>query len=185
MKCNQIFSGHEKTDRDTLVDMLCSSKCIMRCTDHNDLFFLCLMQDVFRDRIALTYDHTTCIHINGTLLCINPVSHDHQVILFNKSGHKIFTGCCDRDLSFLKIAMLISCLHFSFYSGCNIPILGSRLCQHRIIVNIHIGFGDITFRDHTFQHPVSCDRKCMRIHLGHLFPCSTNGKISVNLFAFP
>ena len=98
---------------------------------------------------------------------------------------KIFTGCCDCDLSFLKIAMLISCLHFSFYSGCNIPILGSRLCQHRIIVNIHIGFGDITFRDHTFQHPVSCDRKCMRIHLGHLFPCSTNGQISVNLFAFP
>ena len=171
LKGNQIVPGHEVFYRNTLIDMLCRRKRIVRCADDNDLFLLRLPDNGIRYGRVLADYHTTGIHINSALLSVLPVAHDDQIIFCNKIRHEDPAGCCYHNLSLLEIAMLISRYDLTIDCSGYIPVLSPCLCQNGAVIYIHICLGNISDGDQALQLSVPGHRQRMYVGLTHLFPC--------------
>ena len=154
------------------MDQTGHGKGIVRCGNNHLISLLCQFLDRFSDFGSQTYDQTACIGFDGTQLILRTVSENDQIVLIDKTLHRIRLGQSHDHFSFDKVSMFITHDDLSIHSIRNAPVLCACLSQQCIVIRIHIGFCDISGGDQTFHFSVFVrDRQGYRVMLLHQFPC--------------
>ena len=144
---DDIFHGHKIADGHGLVDQSCRGVCIIGRGDHRAAPFLGQLPDGQGNTRALADNDAACLHLNGAELGFVPVSQDHQVMLFNIILHQIRICGGDQDLSLIKICIRVSHHNAALQGIQDVGILGIGLGDDAAVIQVHVGFGDISDGD--------------------------------------
>ena len=169
---HQIVFFHKILDWNTLVDQTGHGKGIVRCGNDHLISLLCQFLDRLSDFRSQTYDQAACVCFDRTQLIFRTVSENNQIVLIDKTLHRIRLGESHDYFSLDKVSVFISHDDLSVHGIRDAPVLGTRLGKQCVIVSIHIGFRDISGGDQTFHFSFFVrDRQRYRIMLLHQFPC--------------
>ena len=144
---DQLLSLHEIADRHTLVDETCRCIGVIRCGDDRTSSFLCQLLDGHGHPCPFAHNDAGSPHLDGAQLGLVPVSQDHQVMLFNIILHQIRICGGDQDLSLIKICLRVSHHNAALQGIQDVGILGIGLGNDTAVIQVHIGFGNISDGD--------------------------------------
>lgn len=151
MESDEVTGFHEKFHRHTLVDEAGHGVGVMGRADDGADPVRCQSLDGLGDRSSLADDDAAGLHLDGAELGLVTVSEDDQIVLLDVVFHQIGVGGRNDNFSFDKIGVLISHHHRAVQSFQNVLVLGPGCGKDGVVVDIHVGLGNIADRDQTFQ----------------------------------
>ena len=100
---------------------------IVRCGNDHLISLLCQFLDRLSDFRSQTHDQAACVCFDRTQLIFRTVSENNQIVLIDKTLHRIRLGESHDYFSLDKVSVFISHDDLSVHGIRDAPVLGTRL----------------------------------------------------------